>query len=275
MGKCQYCGEPAGFLRRQHHKCRELHDLAEQKIPAFFTQFLKSTVPADKFRQLASDVARTHFVDEIELHRLAIQNIARLVDTTLQDHLLTADEEARITGLSNEFNMTEQEADESGLRKKVVKAAILRELDDGKTPDRVHVQGLSIVLQKDEKIVWLFQGVQYFTIKNRTQYVGGSQGVSIRIMKGVYYRVGAMKGERVQTPEMKLEDTGELVFTNKNVVFHGSLRSTRIPLKKVVSIDPYSDGVRIIRESANPTPQIFLLDDPWFATNLVSKLGQL
>ncbi len=255
MGKCQYCGEPAGFLRRQHHKCRELHDLAEQKIPAFFTQFLKSTVPADKFRQLASDVARTHFVDEIELHRLAIQNIARLVDTTLQDHLLTADEEARITGLSNEFNMTEQEA--------------------GKTPDRVHVQGLSIVLQKDEKIVWLFQGVQYFTIKNRTQYVGGSQGVSIRIMKGVYYRVGAMKGERVQTPEMKLEDTGELVFTNKNVVFHGSLRSTRIPLKKVVSIDPYSDGVRIIRESANPTPQIFLLDDPWFATNLVSKLGQL
>ncbi len=49
-------------------------------------------------------------------------------------------------------------------------------------------------LQKTEKLVWVFQDVDYYEEKTRTQYDGGSQGVGIRIAKSMYYKVGAFRG---------------------------------------------------------------------------------
>ena len=49
-------------------------------------------------------------------------------------------------------------------------------------------------LMKSEDLVWVFKDVDYFVEKTRTHYKGGSQGVSVRVMKGVYYRTGGFKG---------------------------------------------------------------------------------
>ena len=43
VGICRYCGQPAGFLRRQHKECRLLHDEAAIKIVDFFVKALGST----------------------------------------------------------------------------------------------------------------------------------------------------------------------------------------------------------------------------------------
>jgi hypothetical protein len=127
---------------------------------------------------------------------------------------------------------------------------------------------LPINLQKDEEVVWVFPSCEYLD-KTRRQYVGGSQGVSIRIMKGLYYRVGAFAGQPVDRTERVPVDTGILVLTNKRIYFAG------VPYAKIVSFQPFTDGIGIIRDALNAKPQIFVTGDGWFTYNLVTNLAHL
>nr|CBX28878.1 hypothetical protein N47_B20240 [uncultured Desulfobacterium sp.] len=147
---------------------------------------------------------------------------------------------------------------------------------NGVIPQRMSIDGnLPINLQKGEQIVWAFSGSKYLEDKTRRQFVGGSQGVSIRVMKGVYYRVGAFKGQAVEHTERIHIDTGWVVVTNKNIYFAGPRKSVRLPYKKIVSFEPFSDGVGVMRDAATAKPQIFVTGDGWFTYNLVTNLSQL
>ncbi len=130
-------------------------------------------------------------------------------------------------------------------------------------------------LQKTENLVWVFQGVNYYEEKTRTRYVGGSQGVSIRIAKGVYYRTGAFKGERVQSSETVHADTGLLGVTNKHIYFAGSSKRFRIAFNKIVSFEPFSDGIGVQRDAQTAKAQSFQTGDGWFTYNLITNLAQM
>jgi hypothetical protein len=49
----------------------------------------------------------------------------------------------------------------------------------------------------------------------------------------------------------------------------------RISLRKLVTVQGYSDGISLTRESSDFRPIIFKLDDPWFAGNLILRLAAL
>lgn len=109
MGKCRYCGRPAGFLRNVHKECE-----------------------------------RRHLEQERYRRELVLREQQEAMD------------------------------------------AILKDIDKGVIPQRVEVVGhLPFNLQKTEKLVWLFRDVEYHEVRTRTEYVGGSQGVSFRVAKGV------------------------------------------------------------------------------------------
>jgi hypothetical protein len=60
-----------------------------------------------------------------------------------------------------------------------------------------------------------------------------------------------------------------------NVYFSAPLKAVKIPFKKIVSVHAYSDGVQIMRDGANATPQIFKLADPLFAADMITRLNQV
>ena len=152
----------------------------------------------------------------------------------------------------------------------------MRDVLNGVVPQRISVDGnLPINFQKGEQIVWAFSGSKYLEDKTRRQYVGGMQGVSIRVMKGVYYRVGAFKGHAVEHTERVHIDTGWVVVTNKNIYFAGPRKSVRLPYAKIVSFEPFSDGIGVMRDTATAKPQIFVTGDGWFTYNLVANLSQI
>lgn len=82
----------------------------------------------------------------------------------------------------------------------------------------------------------------------RTQYVGGSQGVSIPLGHGFRYRVSSYRGHPVQSQYLARVDTGQLVVTNQRLVFLGSKRDVSVPIAKLIHLEPYSDAVGIGRE---------------------------
>jgi hypothetical protein len=117
--------------------------------------------------------------------------------------------------------------------------------------------------------------VELYEVKTHTRFVGASQGLSFRVVRGVYYRVGAGGEQPVNSQSVDKQDDGALAITNQNVYFVGPLKSMRISLRKLVTVQGYSDGISLTSESANPKPIIFKLDDPWFAGNLILKLALL
>ena len=229
-----------------------------------------------KLESSIKQVATNHFIDNPTLNSLLVSGWKQAVDTALNDGILTEDEEAALSELKQHFSLSQDELGEEGSFLKVIKSATLRDILEGKVPERVSFDGnIPFNLQKTEKIAWIFQNVDYYEEKTKTHYVGGSQGVSIRIAKGLYYRTGAFKGERVQTSETTHIDTGLLAATNKHIYFSGSSKRFRINYDKIVAFEPYSDGIGVQRDAQTAKPQSLTTGDDWFTYNLITHLARI
>ena len=52
---------------------------------------------------------------------------------------------------------------------------------------------------------------------------------------------------------------GLMVVTNKHLYYHGA-KAFRIPFSKIVSYEPFSNGIGITRDAANAKMQTFVTD---------------
>ncbi len=116
---------------------------------------------------------------------------------------------------------------------------MLNELEKGYLPV---IQNAAIVTQKDEIVHWQTSATLLTPKTVTTGYVGGSRGVSIRVMKGVSYRVGSSRSTPIRET-ITMRNPGNLVVTNKRIVFTGAGKSFSIGYKQLLSFDPYSNGV--------------------------------
>jgi hypothetical protein len=183
MATCIYCGKPAGFFRWFHKQCRELHKTAATKIPELFVEALESSMEPSKVHALAEKIARTHYVADTEIRKLAIRGLRSTIDKACEQHGLSEHDDQRIVGLCNSFGVTANELGRTGTR--FAKAEILLRLGEGRLPSKISVEHLPINLEHNESVVWAFDHVTYYTTRSRTQYVGSSSGVSIRVMRSV------------------------------------------------------------------------------------------
>jgi hypothetical protein len=83
-----------------------------------------------------------------------------------------------------------------------------------------------------------------------------SEGVvSVRIARGVYYRVGTASDERMNRTWLVRGDVGQLFVTSTRVVFTGAQGSVSFPLRDISSYQVYADGIVLERRSGH---------GPWF-----------
>jgi hypothetical protein len=74
---------------------------------------------------------------------------------------------------------------------------------------------------------------------------------------------------------MKYLDTGILALTNKHIYFASERKTFRTPYNKIISMNPYENGIGIQKEGVTAKPQVFKGIDGWFTYNVVSNLTQL
>ena len=88
---------------------------------------------------------------------------------------------------------------------------------------------------------------------------GGYQGFSIRVAKGVSYRFGEFSSQ----PERQVTqiDTGQLIFTNKRMVFIGEATSKDIKLNQINAIKSHLDGIVIARSGKEKMEYYLGTDD--------------
>ena len=130
----------------------------------------------------------------------------------------------------------------------------LDDLRKGITPDRYNLNGF--VCKKNEKVLFSFQGVRHYHQGTHSQWTGRSAGVSVKIVKGFWFRTGANRGHSVSSSSMDDQGTGTLVLTNQGFSFIGT-NSTRIPFSHILSLEPYADGFSLDTDYARNNKHMF------------------
>lgn len=106
-----------------------------------------------------------------------------------------------------------------------------------------------IILKKNEDLLLSFPNISLS--EPRAVRTGAYGGPSFRVAKGVSLRVGGFRAQSHE--EIKNIDSGTLTLTNKRIVFSGTKRNTNIPLRKIISLEPYNDAIAIRREGKGKT----------------------
>jgi hypothetical protein len=278
MPNCTYCGKPAGLLRTSHPECRAQFERAVETIPAFFEKLLHSHLPAERFEQLLREVAATFHVRPQQLQALSVAGINAMMAAATHDHLLTLEEEERILEIAEALKLPIGEID--GLEDKLVKIDILRELDDGQIPDRITVAGpMPIELEAGETIIWIFNRVKIFRSQKSSATKERAGGAPPKLLlprsdMPDYLSPAGFGEQAAPTKKVPQIGIGDLVVTSRNIFILFEHQEIKLPLAKIGGFQIYADGLQLARRQGDERPTTLLLDDPWFAANLLLRLAR-
>ena len=115
-------------------------------------------------------------------------------------------------------------------------------------------------MQPDAAILWGYKAI------------GSCQ---VELSGGLYYSPRQFQSRAVEWEETVKADTGLLGLTTKHIYFSGSRKKFRVKYDKIVSFDPYADGLGIMRDAQTAKPQTFITGEGWFVYNLAVNLAQM
>ena len=206
--------------------------------------------------------------------QLLVRGWEAAVEGTLEDGLLSLDEENALTRYADHFGLNQQNLDGNGVQTGLVQEAVIRDVTRGVIPQRQRVNGaVPFNLMKSEQLVWVIQGVDYLETVVRRERRGTSHGVGIRVARGLYYSPRQFRSRPIEWDETVHADTGLLGLTTKHPYFAGARKKFRVRYDKIVSFEPYEDGFGIMREAQTAKPQTLRTGDGWFAYNLAANLA--
>lgn len=279
MPICPYCNANAGLFKQSHPQCERDYQLAIESLPgAIRTSLLKGETP-EQMLATANRIAERGRLKFPDISRLCMAGWSATLDAYLSGGVLSDYEQARLKESARLLGLTEADLMRQGIPGKIAMARGLAALIAGQIAPSAMMQychetsSLPFLLQASESLVWAFDGTHYYEEKTRHQRVSQSRGVSMRVARGMYYRVGASVGHTIENTAMELQSTGILAITTKHIIFGGETKSLRIPYKKIVTIHPYSDGFGVIRDAATARLQNFVTQRGWFAYNLVMHVA--
>lgn len=287
MSNCKYCGRPAGFFRFKHIECHEKYKkeqveiIEKQKQRALEVDNFKSTFVyemvngdgVEYLKKRLDDAFTLGYLNKDEQKSLIVAGIEKCINQSLLDEYISDGALNRISLLSDGFGIPLAEVNDNGAVTRLHEAIVIRQVLEGNPP--IVDAPLSINFKKGEYAIYVFENVDYLEDRIRRQVIGGSRGVSVRVARGIYYRTGGSRGESVEFNERVSVDSGKLVCTNESLYFIGSIKSTRIPYKKIINFDPYSDGIGIMRDAATAKPQIFVTGNGNFTFSLIRALATI
>ncbi len=231
-------------------------------------QYFAGELSIEEFQRSTNTITKKYS----NLQDIYLESLSKAADSYLSDGILSDEERKRYDTYTDTLKLPlgnlPSKYDDSNILK-VCQLGFLSDIKNGKKPE-VTVNA-PIVLKSKEYYVWVYPNVTAYEEKTKSEWVGRSSGISVRICKGVYYKVGQSRGHKVETSYMTPTTSGYLIVTNQNLILYSSLKSIKVPIKKIISLIPYSDGVEVQRET-NTKRLIFEGLDSWFLMNLLSVL---
>jgi len=272
---CSFCKKTSSFFCKNHKSCLKQYNDGQKLIISEILNTIENAENLDGLEDTIIKISTSHMIPSQDRKSIIIEGWEKAVERALDKELLDSEEDHRLGELIKYYSLSQTDLDKRGWLTKYSKLAILQEIQKGIIPDIKTKGNIPINLQKNEKIVWAFENSKYLEDKTQRRYVGGSRGISVRVSKGVYYRTGVFRGHTISQTSRVHVDTGWFIVTDKNIYFAGHKKSFRLPYKKIVSFETFSDGLGLVRDAMTAKPQTFITGDGWFTYNLVTSLARI
>ena len=274
MSNCIYCGKSAGLFSKSHKDCIKINIEGKEQIIQEINNYFKSESYKNVDKNLNS-IANESYVDSGDLRKLIVKGYDDAVDKFLEDGILSETELNSLDRFDDIFDITDEELSEYETQTKIIKNRVLQDvINNDIQKSRLTIQGqLPFLLEKDEIVLWIFQNAELYELITRTQFAGGSHGVSVKIAKGLYYRTSSFRGEPIKTQETKFTSSGLLALTNKNLYYGSTVKTLKIKYSQIISMPTFSDAIGIQQSRANSKPLYFKNIDVWFMFNVISNLN--
>lgn len=188
-------------------------------------------------------------LSEIEIDAIsrtgASKVYAALRNEALADRRISPEEEAELSELRQQLGLTDKDVLLSGkAAEEYTYYRLLHEIESGRLPEI----SAPVALAKGEKAHILVSADRLLSKVVTTGYAGGSRGVSVRIAKGISYRIGSYKGHPIRE-EVSTAYPGTLLITGKRIVFTSAAKPFTIPLAKLDSFEPFAGGIGLQKGS--------------------------
>ena len=182
--------------------------------------------------------------------------LQRRADELVADRRLSPTEERELQELARNIGgVLTIDAGDAGTQRMLNRYRLLWQLDNGIVPTIT----APIALQRGEVCHHELE-VQWYEPRRVTTSVSyAGLDTSIRIARGVRFRIGNVMPVRHTTDRLTLLDTGTLYLTNKRLILRGSTRNITVRLSSVLSFDAYGNGIEVQKASGRPP---FLEIDP-------------
>lgn len=192
----------------------------------------------------------TTYVENNNLSKNRIQHYSHKAfkqhySVVMEDNLLTEEELISIDRLLGFLNLNSSLIEKE--LKEIAKHLTLRDISIGRLPQ---VETSAIALKRDELAHFIvLANLREERVISRG-YKGGSQGVSIRIAKGMTYRVGQNRGKLVSEKGIVDVDSGDFIVTSQRLIFIGAKKSFSYEYKKLLAWNVFSDGISLSFDNA-------------------------
>jgi hypothetical protein len=248
MAACIRCGASLGFSRRLvgatrcqdcEQKARAVKDQALAVYDNALGAAMSAAGPGPEMANIASLEAA--IVDGGGSYRdKKMAAIRWYLDQILKDEVLTEDEERRLLAVCEGLFRTPDEV-------RTVLAPYRPQLFIARVNDgRLPVLTSGRLLLKKAEVLHLEEPASTLKEVVQREYRGSSQGVSFRIAKGVYYRVGSQRGHMVEVGRSwQPDDSGTLSITSQRLVFTGTRHSVEMLYAKLLSLNVFTDAVEV------------------------------
>lgn len=282
MAKCKYCGEKVGLFQDKHDECEQKFIEGQKRFCQVIREHLFLNPEWRDLEGQLQEIVDNSYIGETkdDLRNMFITAWDDAVDHELKnsDEPITKEYESSILNFKATFGFSKDDLNRHGNWDKLVESRTIGILLSGELPNTCSFEksDLPVMFQNDEELIWVFPNdTEYYKIESKTHREGGYSGWSGRITKGLYYKWGSFDSRSVRTLEKTHLDTGHLIITNQNIYFHGGNKGFKLPLKRILSLEPFSEGVKIQKTQANAYPIFFVTGDGGFLYNLLLNLYQL
>jgi len=270
---CLDCSKPLSLWERwflgRSYFCKECYQRRLQELNQGIAGYTDKILKAVKDGRVSLSEANElkEIQDKFGLSDFAVKKFSvniyqKLYQEVVSDQRVNEEEEEAIKALCNQLGIPAEEI--SLTQRSLARLRLLTQLEEGVLPETQ----ADILLQKKE-IAHYTTFCELFEERVKREYVGGHSGFSIRIAKGIYWRVGGFKGYPVEKSVLTKIDQGKLVVTNKRIVFSGGRKSFSVPYSKLIDIELFKDAVKLNREGKSAR-EYFGVSDPEVLAKIIT-----
>lgn len=168
--------------------------------------------------------------------------LQRVLDRAISDRRLAPEEEAQLYALAKQLGVTPSIQGETAAA--LDRFRLYWRIEQGDLP-QIEVR---INLKRGEQCHFRtpVTHLERRSVTRAIAYAGPT--ASIRIAKGVRFRLGAIAPHRITEEVLAPLDTGVLYITNRRLLFDGGRQSRTFELSKIINFTPYRDGLAIERD---------------------------